>query len=316
VCLAVVFSWAIIVGVLIPLNFLAADVNANSNYEVIDKSGNPLAIRPSIMMASAFSCSNDSIAQLQYLFISATQKELVLSVQVIGRAVDTSLGLTDVTELANITTVNGNYVVPCAPASKKRGGFSSLDKKECALAGFREKCGNGVIERDEECEFDPILAIIEYFFDRDHDGDGCNKKQCICNPGYVPGPRNKCRPVCPDDYNFVPSIGNCTTNSSATSAYNGTTGLNRCCVLQNPCDSNPCPQYATCNWNGKTPAYTCVCPPGFTDGVQWSRGGLSEACIDIDECAELRLGTGSFPFSFKVQCSKKCTNTPGSCLCG
>ncbi len=46
------------------------------------------------------------------------------------------------------------------------------------------------------------------------------------------------------------------------------------CVEQNPCDSSPCHQNATCyNLNGGQ--YRCMCPPTYT-GVRCDE--------DIDEC--------------------------------
>jgi len=273
-CLAVIVSWMIIIGVLIPLNFLAVELNNDASYQVIDSSGNALAIRQSVGTASTFSCTHDYLAQLQYIFITDLHKEQVLSVQIVPRNQDDPTS-SPFSEVALITSATGTYTIPCT-STKKRDDDKDHNN---AAAKWRTSpnCGNHHVDSDEECD------------SSDNCDDNClchwgfkpRKGQCntLCGNGVIDGPEqcdssagcdDDCR--CEDGYTPIPNPSN-----------NGTQWEG--CAPVNPCNNNPpCGAFQTCSWDGHTGngGTTCTCDTGFTQS-KTHRGDIF--CSDINECS-------------------------------
>jgi len=308
-CLAVIVSWAIIVGVLIPLNFLAVELNNDQNYQVIDSDGNALAIRQSVGVASTFECSHDYLAQLQYLFITDLHKEQVLSVQVVPRTTQTP-NQSPFTEVAMVTTATGTYTIPCTTTTKKRNGFG-FDLNNAAVKWITSPhCGNHIVDSDEECDGSPFCddnCLCTWDHTPFHGGcvslcgnkiidatEHCDSEygcedDCLCGFGFDP---------------IVIATNNGTLpNSTSTGTGTGTTYGG--CKPLNPCVfNNPCGLFQTCTWNGVTAngGTTCTCSPGF-EQVRTNRG--FPYCVDIDEC--------SFT---PIPCSpKSCINLQGDFFC-
>jgi len=306
-CLAVIVSWAIIVGVLVPLNFLATEVNSNDQSEVINNAGDPLAIRQSVGIATDFECTIDFLTQLQFLFLTETRKEAVLAVELLPPIIDPITGATQ--NVASVQTITGVYAIPCVVESSKR----NIHKKTINSAGqISQNCGNGKVDPDEQCDkkFD------------DNCGWGC-----VCNPGWSKGfgGSGNCATLCGNGVVNAPeqcdSTTGCDSNCQCQDGYvpsdavpvlnlNGTATSHNItgCLATNPCERYP-RDGAQCSWDGvhvddRGVSYRCL------RGYALWRSGYEDqpsSCQDIDECAE-----------DPVPCppQSKCKNTIGSFLCG
>jgi len=312
----VMVSWMIIIGVLIPLNFLAVELNNNNNYEVVDSNGNALAMRQSVGVASTFTCTHDYIAQLQYIFITDLHKEQVLSVQIIPRNAEDPTA-SPFTEIAMLNTASGIYQIPCTtttPTSAKRDDHKDDDNKNHGAVKWHtsKHCGDGHLDDDEEC---------------DH-ADHC-EDNCLCVLGHTPDHGNRCKSLCGNNVIDLPeecdgddgceehckcgkgftaittASAPIVTGNGTNSTHNGT-GTRGCAPI-NPCTfhDSPCEDHQTCAWDGVTGngGVTCTCLSGFT-ALKTRRGDLF--CLDVDECS-----SGTNPCSPP----QNCHNIPGTYYC-
>jgi len=309
-CLAVLVSWAIIIGVLIPLNFLAVELNNNDSYQVVDSNGNALGIRQSVGVASTFSCTHDYLAQLQYLFITDLHKEQVLSVEVVPRDAEDPTQ-SPFSELALVTTATGVYQIPCTTTKKRDHG----DDNNHNCAGVRwntsPNCGNRHVDKDEECDA----------------SDNCDEN-CLCGRGHTPKHGNcvslcgngkidgredcdgstGCDHSCNCKFGYTPLYNTTGFNGTIISAATVST-ISTGCVPVSPCsfkgDDYPCGLFQSCHWDGVTAnaGVTCTCAAGYT-GVTTHFGFVF--CVDVDECS---FGTNPCPNP------KRCFNIPGTYYC-
>jgi len=314
-CLAVIVSWAIIVGVLIPLNFLAVELSNDDNYQVVDGSGNALAIRQSVGVASSFACTHDYLSQLQYLFITDLHKEQVLSVQVLPRNAEDP-NQSPFTEIAVVTTATGTYTIPCTTTAKRHDGSGDDNNKAAVKWNTSPNCGNGHVDSDEECDDDGdkcdanclcslgntpfhgkcktlcgnrVIDVTEHC---DHDDDGCDNDHCRCKKGYTPI-------IVPITTTNGTNSTNNGTGGGIGTTYAGCTPINPC-TFTNP----PCGAFQDCAWDGHTGngGVTCTCQAGF-QSTTTHRGDIF--CIDVDECAP----------SPPVCAPLNCGNLPGTYYC-
>jgi len=292
-CLAVFLCMCIIVAVLIPLNFLATEVNNNGDHQVTDRNGTPLAILQGYTTASSFDCSHTALISLQYLFISDQHKESVLGVEVIPRdGVDPTTSA--FTDLAVVTTVKGDYLIPCAPES--RVSKRDDDKKKDKAANWRAyipTCGNAKIDDQEECDEDTQ--------DEDSGDHICDRKVCYCKEGYYLFKDRKCKPLCgngkvdqKEQCDGTEGCKKCVCKEgwepylAADLNINGTfsptnTSL---CRRHNYCnDPNYCDDpKMTCSWDGKKA--TCSCDSSIMKTVTYQppSGDKKQKCVFKNPC--------------------------------
>jgi len=291
------------------LNFLASDVNSNEKYEVVDRTGTPLAIRQSVGIAQEFECTHEFLTLLQFIFITDLHKEAVLSVEVLDPTLDPIYATSQ--NVAKVTTPSGDYYIPCYEPSKKRDHGK---EPGCTIGQISPRCGNGKVDSDEQC---------------DKKYDGACDKTCLCKPGFgiLPQHPNECKSLCGDGRVEFPeqcdSTVGCGKNCKCQKGFapqknipmevNGTitpTNITGC-VPVNPCPEKYDPLSTFCIWDkisiDPKIGCACTCLPGFE---QWRAGGDAEddddSCEDINECEEL-------PFACAL--GERCMNTVGSYKC-
>jgi len=273
------------------------EINNDANYQVINKNGQPLSIRQSVGVSTQFYCTPSFIAQLQYLFISDVQKEAVLAVQVVPRgALDPTA--TPFTEVAIVTTINGNYTVPCSLPALRAKRDHGDDGHGTGAPYARSDCGDGHRHSDEECEYDydegcDNNCLCHHPGWTPHRNGGCDK---LCGDGVIDAVEEECDSTrgCDDDclcdhgWQPIPNPLNGTRNTSGNS--NTTVYPWEGCKPSNPCPTYNCGANMVCQWDGVTPnVAVCVCASGYQPVTaclgRWGQN-CKIICVDIDECGQ------------------------------
>jgi len=278
-CLGTFIAWAVVIAVIIPLNVLANKVESSDTNEIVNNQGVPLSVRQSTS-STLFSCNPDFVLQLEWVYLSSTRKERILTIDLQAT-------------YAVIETSSGTHTFSC-PNSTKRAttntkGNTCADvatNPPCALENNTHCCGNGVLEDNEQCDggagcsgfclctfpSTPIPGSVNCNTCGDgvvnsneqcDGGFGCNA-ECQCSLSYPQDPPSTDCLACltPDNCAVVGecTIGPASLCTQCTDGFlgSGTPSTEQYCVDANECLSNPCDATQGCiNLPGR---YECFPP--------------------------------------------------------